>query len=231
LIAQIHGLIRAVGEGSVRLAIEPFEVEIWMPELALRSLRDRVGHDVTLQTSLQLDGNQATGRLVPRLLGFLSPIDREFFEALCSVDGLGTRKALRAMVRPVREIAAAIQDQDSALLAGLPGIGEALAERIVAKLRRKVGKFALAVLGEHEHGEADGGTVAESNDAVVLRETFETLLSVGHSESQARQLIERATSGRKRYKTVVDLIEAIYQRTRPDGGGVGATSGSVGGGE
>ena len=84
-------------------------------------------------------------RMVPRLIGFLSPIDREFFDIFCSVDGVGVKKALRAMVRPVRELARMIQDQDVKLLATFPGIGEATAERIVAKLRRKVGKFALIV--------------------------------------------------------------------------------------
>ena len=78
-----------------------------------------------------------------------SAIDREFFEIFCSVDGVGVRKALRAMVRPVRELARTIQDQDVKLLSTFPGIGEATAERIVAKLRRKVGKFALIVGPEY----------------------------------------------------------------------------------
>ena len=92
------------------------------------------------------------GRMVPRLVGFLSAIDREFFDIFCSVDGVGVRKALRAMVRPVRELARTIQDQDVKLLATFPGIGEATAERIVAKLRRKVGKFALIVGPPTPHG-------------------------------------------------------------------------------
>ncbi len=100
-------------------------------------------------------------RLVPRLVGFLSAIDREFFDIFCSVDGVGVRKALRAMVRPVRELARTIQDQDMKVLSTLPGIGEATAERIVAKLRRKVGKFALIV----SPVEADGARAAAANGA------------------------------------------------------------------
>ena len=61
------------------------------------------------------------GRMTPRLVGFLSAIDREFFEIFCSVDGVGVRKALRAMVRPVRELARTIQDQDVKMLATYPG--------------------------------------------------------------------------------------------------------------
>ena len=36
-----------------------------------------------------------------------------FFEMFCSVDGVGVKKALRAMVRPVRDVATLIEEQDS----------------------------------------------------------------------------------------------------------------------
>src|SRR5208283_1677147 len=85
------------------------------------------------------------GRMTPRLIGFLSEVEREFFELFCSVDGIGVRKALRAMVRHVKDVATAIEEQDDKFLASLPGIGPAMSERIIAKLRRKVPKFALMV--------------------------------------------------------------------------------------
>src|SRR5262245_41668642 len=146
------------------------------------------------------------GRMVPRLVGFLTPIDREFFEIFCSVDGVGVRKALRAMAQPVRELARTIQDQDVRTLSTYPGIGEATAERIVAKLRRKVGKFALIV--SPAEATAGAGAVAEANGAPenaepdVIRDTYAALLSVGHSESQARQAIDRVLSGKKKYRSV-----------------------------
>src|ERR1700757_2425441 len=67
----------------------------------------------------------------------------EFFELFCTVDKVGTRKALKALIRPIREIADAIQRQDPKWLTALPGVGAATAEQIVATLRRKVTKFAL----------------------------------------------------------------------------------------
>ena len=53
------------------------------------------------------------------------------------------RKAMKAFVRPIKEIADAIQRQDDKWLTTLPGIGAATAEQIVATLRRKVTKYAL----------------------------------------------------------------------------------------
>jgi Holliday junction DNA helicase RuvA len=150
--------------------------------------------------------------MVPRLVGFLSAIDREFFDIFCSVDGVGARKALRAMVGPVRELARSIQDQDVKLLATFPGIGEATAERIVAKLRRKVGKFALIVSPEPAAAPLNG--TPENAEPDVIRDTYSALLSVGHSESEARQAIDRALAGKKKFKSVADMIEAIYLLNR-----------------
>ena len=111
-------------------------------------------------------------RLIPRVVGFLSAIDREFFDIFCSVDGVGVRKALRAMVRPVREIARTIEEQDVKQLSTFPGIGEATAERIVAKLRRKVGKFALIIgpqPSERRSAEANGAPRAPSPTSSATR--------------------------------------------------------------
>ena len=48
----------------------------------------------------------------------------------------------------------------------------------------------------------------------VIRDTFAALMSVGHTESQARQAIDRVLSGKKKYKSVADMIDAIYQQDR-----------------
>jgi holliday junction DNA helicase RuvA len=189
---------------------------VLIPEHTRRQLQSKLGEPITLHTILYIEGGTMGSRLVPRLVGFLSAIDREFFDIFCSVDGVGARKALRAMVGPVRELARTIQDQDVKLLSTLPGIGEATAERIVAKLRRKVGKFALIVSSQP----GEGGVPAEANGAPesaepdVIRDTYSALLSVGHSESQAREAIDRVLTAKKKFKSVADMIEAIYLQSR-----------------
>jgi Holliday junction DNA helicase RuvA len=214
VITQMRGILRAVGQEELTLSLEPLDVEVMIPEYARRQLQGKLGELVALHTVLYIEGNQMSGRMSPRLVGFLTPIDREFFEIFCSVDGVGVRKALRAMVRPVRELARMIQDQDVPMLATFPGIGEALAERIVAKLRRKVGKFTLIVGAD---AQSEEGAAAEANghaghaDSEVIRDTFAALLSVGHTESQARSAIDRALAGKKKYRSVPDMIEAIYR--------------------
>jgi Holliday junction DNA helicase RuvA len=216
MLTKVRGIVEAVAEESLTVRVDPFSIEILIPEHTRRTLQSKVGELIELHTIFYIEGGAMVGRLVPRLIGFLSAIDREFFDVFCSVDGVGVRKALRAMVRPVRELARLIQDQDVKLLSTFPGIGEATAERIVAKLRRKVGKYALIVGTEPGLGAA----TAESNGAVenaepdVIRDTYEALLSVGHTESQARQAIDRVLAGKKKFKSVPDMLQAIYLQSR-----------------
>jgi Holliday junction DNA helicase RuvA len=216
VLTKVRGIVETVSDESLTLRVDPFSIEILIPEHARRTVQARLGEPIELHTIFYIEGGAMAARLVPRLVGFLSAIDREFFDTFCSVDGVGVRKALRAMVRPVRELARLIQDQDVKLLSTFPGIGEATAERIVAKLRRKVGKFALIVGPEPAVGAAAAGSngAPENAEPDVIRDTYAALLSVGHTESQARQAIDRVLAGKKKFKSVADMIEAIYQQTR-----------------
>jgi len=125
---------------------------------------------------------------------------------VCSVDGVGVKKALRAMVRPVKEVATAIEEQDAKALSALPGIGPAMAERIIAKLRRKVPKFALMV------SRKEAGKAEVRSD--VVSEVFEILRQLGHSEADARHLLDAALSAKKKYKDVQSLLQAIYRQSQ-----------------
>jgi holliday junction DNA helicase RuvA len=216
VLTKVRGILQTVADESLTLLIDPFEIEVLIPEHTRRQVQSKLGEPITLHTILYIEGGSMVSRLLPRLVGFTSAIDREFFEIFCSVDGVGARKALRAMVRPVRELARSIQDQDVKLLATFPGIGEATAERIVAKLRRKVGKFALIVSPDTNAGTAAGDVngAPENAEPDVIRDTYAALLSVGHSESDARQAIDRVLAGKKKFKSAADMIEAIYLLNR-----------------
>ncbi|MCA9201026.1 MAG: Holliday junction DNA helicase RuvA [Planctomycetales bacterium] len=205
MITKITGKVVQVAETNATLAIDAFEHQVLIPEFCRRQLQTKLGEQVSLHTLQYMEGNPAQGRLTPRLVGFLSEVEREFFELFCSVDGVGVKKALRAMVRPVREVADLIEQQDAKGLSALPGIGAATAERIIAKLRRKVPKFALIAASKEQARTAD----VETN---VIEETFNVLRTLGHSDADARKLLDAALETKKKFKDTESLINAIYQQ-------------------
>jgi len=162
--------------------------------------------EVSLRTIEFLEGNPQQGRLTPRIIGFMHDAELEFFEQICSVDGVGVKKALRAMVRPVREIAVSIEEQDVKTLSTLPGIGPAMAERIIAKLRRKMTRFALMIAARIPD--------APDNRADLMTEAWEALVSVGHSPQDARDRIESLAQAGKKFKSVEEILTEIYQRQK-----------------
>jgi Holliday junction DNA helicase RuvA len=205
MITKISGTLERVDPGSdaVEISIGPVVHEVLVTELVRRGLQQKVGQPVVLHTIEYLEGNPGRGNLVPRLVGFLSEVEREFFDLVCEVDGVGVRKALRAIVRPVGEIATAIEEQDAKALSGLPGIGPSTAERMIAKLRRKMPKFALLVARDAP-GEAAAGD--------VLSETFDVLRSLGHSDADARRLVDALRAEKKKPKDVQEALEVIYRQ-------------------
>ena len=206
MITKITGQLRSVADEQATLEAAPFEYQVLIPDFVRRQLQSRFGETISLHTIQYLEGNPAQGRLTPRLVGFLSEVEREFFELFCSVDGVGARKALRAMVRPVRDVATLIEEQDAKGLSALPGIGPATAERIIAKLRRKMPKFALLVQEHHPSKAKVEGSVVE--------ETYAVLRSLGHGESDARQLLDTALGAKKTFKSVDDFLQVIYQQNQ-----------------
>ena len=208
MINKITGILRSVHGEEIALEVDHFEYQVLVPEFVRRQVQMKLGESITLFTIEYIEGSPMQGRLVPRLVGFITEAEREFFDRFCEVDGVGVKKALRAMVRPIREIAAAIQNQDKETLSTLPGVGEATAERIIAKLRRKVAKFALMV------DRTAAAAVAEAEPTAV-QDAFAALTSVGHSEAEARSLLDKALASGKKFKAVADILEEIFQLNRP----------------
>lgn len=208
MITKIIGKLTELTDDVATLASEPFEYEVLIPDFTRRQLQTRIGEPVDLHTLHYIEGNPAHGRLTPRLVGFTSTIEREFFEMICQVDGVGVRKALRAMVRPVRDVAALIEGQDTKGLSTLPGIGPAIAERIVAKLRRKMPKFLLMV--------PDGSSAPAEVAQDLVRDTFAILCQLGHAEADARRLLDGVLGTKKKFKDVDELLQAVYQSSHKE---------------
>jgi holliday junction DNA helicase RuvA len=211
MITKITGVLSRILDEEARIQVGALEYAVLVPEFVRRSIQGRIGQEVTLHTSHYLDGNPMQGRVVPRLVGFAHEAELDFFELFCTVDKVGTRKALKALVRPVKEIADAIQRMDSKWLTTLPGVGAATAEQIIATLRRKVTKFALMAPPAEET--TDGTAAAATGvDGNVLEDAYQALVSVGHSPIDARNRLDRVLATGRSFKSAEEVLLEIYKQ-------------------
>lgn len=209
MITKMTGVLNRVLDEEVRLQVGPLEYQVLVPEFVRRQLQMQHGQEITLHTSEYMDGNPMQGRVVPRLIGFLHEAELEFFELFCTVDKVGVRKAIKALIRPIREIADAIQRQDAKWLTTLPGIGAATAEQVVATLRRKVIRFAMM-----PEPAADGAAPAGAASGVkgdLLEDAYKALLSIGHSPIEARSRLDKVLTAGQSFETVEEILLQIYQ--------------------
>jgi Holliday junction DNA helicase RuvA len=209
MITRITGLLNRVLDEEIRLQVGPLEYQVLVAEYVRRQLQDRLGQELTLHTSEYLDGNPMQGRVVPRLIGFLQESDLEFFELFCTVDRVGVRKALKALVRPVRDIAEAIHRQDTKWLTSLPGIGAATAEQLVTSLKRKVVRFLVTAPAARSATEPLPAPV----DGPLVEDAYQALLRLGHSPAEARARLDRALASGKHFTSATDILTEIYSKS------------------
>jgi Holliday junction DNA helicase RuvA len=208
MITKITGILNRVLDEEARLQVGPLEYQVLLPEFVRRQIQEHYGQEITLYTIEYLEGNPMQGRVVPRLIGFVTEAELEFFELFCTVDKVGVRKAIKALVRPIREIADAVQRQDAKWLTTLPGIGPATAEQIVATLRRKITKFALMPAGA---ATSETAAAASSVDGKILDEAYQALMNLGHSPVEARSRLDKVLAGGGKFQTAQQIILEIYK--------------------
>ncbi len=176
--------------------------EVLLPACDVGRLSPRIGQEVVLHTIHLIEGDPSRGQVTPRLVGFLQEADREFFQAFTKVKGIGVRKALRALVRPVAEIAAAIENKDDKLLVSLPEIGKRTAELIIAQLHGKMEAFA----GELSTTAAEASTLSEAGHQAVA-----ILIQLGERRADAVGLVERVLAVAPGLDTAEEIIPHVYR--------------------
>ncbi|MEY4827026.1 MAG: Holliday junction ATP-dependent helicase RuvA, partial [Planctomycetota bacterium] len=135
MIASIEGELLSAEDGVALLQVGALAYEVLVPAADVTALAGQRGATVRFVTLHYLEGQGQGSSFWPRLIGFRSAEDRDFFELFTTVKGIGNRKALRALQRPFAEVAAAIARRDEKALTGLPEIGKKMAETIVVELK------------------------------------------------------------------------------------------------
>jgi len=163
VICRIEGELVRVDDGRAEVRVGGIVHEVLIPAADEDRLRAQVGASVEFHTLHYLEGQGQGSSFWPRLIGFRSPLERDFFELFTTVKGIGNRKALRALQMPFGMVAELIARRDVAMLTTLPEIGRKTAETIVVELKGKIERFT--VLGRGEGAGVAGNAGAEAASA------------------------------------------------------------------
>lgn len=148
-----------------------------------------VGAEVSLQVHTHLREDQLS------LYGFLATEEKELFQQLIKISGIGPKVALNILSGlSHRDFIDTVQGQDLTRLTAIPGIGKKTAERILLDLKDRL-KIQL------------GSTTATGlNGKVVFQDTLSALVNLGYSKSEAEKSLTRLP-----WNTHMELEAAIKQ--------------------
>jgi Holliday junction DNA helicase RuvA len=204
MISRVSGKLISVSETVAEVEMDGLTYEILTPEILNKKLLTLLNTDVSFYTYHYLEGGVGGGNLTPRLVGFLDRVDREFFELFITVQGVGVRKAIKALTVSIDRIAAAIESRDLGALVALPGIGRRASEKIVAELKGRCTKFALKKRLDEE------GT--EMARAPNLRdEVLDVLLQLQYKPVEADRMIQQALAEQPDADTAERMLDVIFR--------------------
>ncbi len=201
MIARIEGQLVDLNEDTALVQVGPVCYEVMLPSYGVAALTGKIGQDIVLCTMEYYEGAPGGGNLIPRMVGFLSTAERDFFHKFTSVKGLGIKKGLRALAMPIAEIAGAIESGDEKMLTALPTIGKRMAQQIVAALQGKLQSFALDSTPHR----------AQAEFSAYQAEALEILIAWGEKRNEAMELIELACKRHPDVQSAEELVPLVYR--------------------
>ena len=169
MIASLHGRLESLGSDSAIITVNGIGFQVYMPTSTLSTM-GTIGKEVHLHTCLVLREDSVA------LYGFAETEERELFQTLMSVSGIGPKLALATLsTMSVEQVSTAIATGSVDLLTVVPGIGKKTAQRLILELKDKIGAGRLA---------APAAQLAQENTDVLA-----ALTSLGYSVAEASRAV------------------------------------------
>ena len=131
-----------------------------------------------------------------KLFGFLNSDERDFFETLNDISGIGPRLSISILGHmSVTDLYAAIEHGDTKSITKIPGIGKKMAERLVLELKDKVDKLSTPQMASI--APKAGGVVADAIGA---------LINLGYKAAEAQKAVDQIVLESESEPPLADLI-------------------------
>jgi len=172
MIARLKGTLVSRNQNSVVLDVHGVGYQVAVPLSTLSKLPS-TGGEIALLTYL------AVRESAMELYGFATAAEKEIFELLLDVSGVGPKLALAVLSgAEVHLLRRAIASGDEDLLVTVPGIGRKTAQRILVELKEKVG--------------AEWAQAPEAPAAGEIGDAVDALVALGYPRPTASQHVRQA---------------------------------------
>ena len=187
MIAKLSGKIVAKEEGFLVIETAGIGYKVFASTGTLSEIGNK--KEISLWTHLVVREN------IMDLYGFTQKEEKEFFELLIAISGIGPKSALAILsLAPVSVLRKAISSNDASYLTKVSGIGKKSAQKIILELSGKVGKSFK------------GDEVGLKEEA----ETLEALQALGYTLGEAREALKKvptdATGTSERIKATLKIL-------------------------
>lgn len=189
MIAFLSGTVVRKAAGFALLEVGGVGYRLLMSTTSLSAL-PADGDEVVVHTHLHVREDELT------LYGFVSEEERELFERLIAISGVGPKVALAVLssLRP-DALRGAVAHDDVALLSSVPGVGKKTAQRLILELKDKLELPDLDATG------GGAGTAgAEARDA---------LLAMGFTPAEAAAALRDAPAGASAEQLLKGALKAL----------------------
>ncbi len=177
MIAKLRGLLDSFGDDWCIIDVGGVGYHVFCSSKTLDKL-GHLGDEVTLLIETHIREDHF------HLFGFATELERDWFQLLQTVQGVGAKVALTILSTVnADQLSTSIAAQDKSVVGQASGVGPKLATRIVTELKDKVAKFAVIPLkpgaGKQERSTSLGDAVS-------------ALTNLGYKQAEAYTAVSKA---------------------------------------
>lgn len=180
MIGRLRGLLAEKHPPRLLLDVHGVGYEIEAPMSTFYHLPG-IGEEVTLHTHLVVREDAHT------LFGFYSQRERALFRSLIKVNGVGPRMAVTILSGiDADQFALCVNNNDTAALTRLPGIGKKTAERLVVEMRDRVNGWEGPDMAPASTGDGNADPVQDAVSGLV---------ALGYKAPEASRMVRAVATG------------------------------------
>ncbi|HSV28181.1 MAG TPA: Holliday junction branch migration protein RuvA, partial [Candidatus Omnitrophota bacterium] len=184
MIAKLKGLIDSLGDDYAIVDVNGVGYLVFCSGRTLARLETGLAAALHIETHVREDHIH--------LYGFLDAAEREWFNLLTTVQGVGAKVGLAILsVASPEQLLQTIAAQDKAMLTRASGVGPKLAVRILTELKDKAGKLALGAFSPAQAAVQNAAPMpAEAGG--VMEDAISALVNLGYKRIEAFEAVGQA---------------------------------------